>query len=69
MAAKTVRLRAGKTGRVQAVDTGLALGMLREAYGLLAHAPRTRERVRLAITSCCGAYRHAHGQWIREQWP
>lgn len=36
-----------------------ALAHLREAHRLLRHAPRTKERVRLAITSAGGAIRNA----------
>ncbi len=39
-----------------------ALIHLRKAYHLLKHAPRTRERVRLAITSAGGAVRHAEAR-------
>lgn len=46
-------------GATPASNARAALAHLRTARDLLAKAPRTQDRVRLAITSCGGAVRHA----------
>ncbi len=53
-------------GSTPAEAARAALCHLREAYRLLSKAPRTRERVRLAITSAGGAVRHAESRRWRQ---
>jgi hypothetical protein len=45
----------------------LALEHLRHARDLLRNAPKAQNKVRLAITSCDGALRHAQHRDIRRE--